>query len=805
MIDFEKSKSTLEYDKILLQIAELAQTDGAREKILNLSPTSYPERVVSLLAQTTDAKRLAGVKGSPGFGDIKYIGDSVERAVKGATLAPLELLNIAAVYRIARTLLNYNRTDKRFETSIDVIFERLFANRTLEDRITRAIIAEDMIADEASAELADIRRKIKIANSKVRENLQKYTTGASAKYLQEAIVTLRNGRHVIPVKAEHKNDVKGLVHDTSSSGATLFIEPLTVVEINNEIRILERKEKEEIERILSELSAFCADYADEINLNYDNITELAVIFAKCEYSFKIDGVNPQIRLTDKRKNEKKSVFFVQARHPLLDKKTVVPVDIGVGDGYDTLVITGPNTGGKTVSIKTLGLLVMMAQSGIHVPCSDSSYMSVFEDVLADIGDEQSIEQSLSTFSAHMVNIIRILNNMTSESLVLFDELGSGTDPVEGAALAIAILEKVRVRGALCAATTHYAELKVYALETEYAQNASCEFDVETLKPTYKLTIGAAGRSNAFAIAQRLGIAADVVERAKVLVKSENKKFENVLSKLEEDRVTLDKEKMKAAVLRRELEIKNVEVEKELKKRLADAEKNLEKAREEARRLIASSKASSNYIFAELEKLQKQKDEANFKKKLADMKSSLKSYIKSAEQEIYSSVDIEIDDEEYVLPRELAKGDKVVIKASHLTGIVESEPDKDGNLQIKAGIMKVKTNIANLRLFDEKQQPTKREISKFRNVKNADREIKSGLTEIDVRGKIGDDAWFEIDRFIDEAVLAGNVDSVRVIHGKGTGALRASLHKSFKSDRRIASFRLGEYGEGDSGVTVLEFN
>ena len=804
MTDFEKSKNTLEYDKILAQIAEFAQTEGAREKIQNLSPAVYPEQVIKLLEQTTDAKRLAGVKGSPNFGSIKYVGDSVERALKGATLAPVELLNIAAVYRTARSLLNYNRSDKRFDTGIDIIFERLFANRALEDKITRAIISEDMIADEASTELADIRRRIKAAHARVRDHLQKYTTGASAKYLQENIVTLRNGRHVIPVKAEHKGEIKGLVHDTSSSGATLFIEPLAVVEINNEIKILERREKDEIERILAELSAGCADFADEINLNYINITELAVIFAKCEYSFKIEGVCPQIRITDKAgKSGKKSVFFVRARHPLLDKKIVVPVDIGVGDGYDTLVITGPNTGGKTVSLKTLGLLVMMAQSGIHVPCADSSYMSVFGGVLADIGDEQSIEQSLSTFSAHMVNIIRILDNMSGDSLVLFDELGSGTDPVEGAALATAILEKVHASGALCAATTHYAELKVYAIETEYAQNASCEFDVETLKPTYRLTIGAAGRSNAFAIAHRLGISGDIIDRAKILVRSENKKFENVLSKLEDDRVTLEKEKMKAAVLRRELEIKSEETKKALSKRLGEAEKNLEKAREEARRLIASSKASSSYIFAELEKLQKQKDEANFKKSLSSMKSSLKSYIKNAENEIYSGVDISGDDEEYTLPRELIKGDAVAVKDTGLHGFVESEPDKDGNVQIKAGIMNVKTNIANLRLLDGKQN-TKRESGKFTAVKkSAEHTIKSGLMEIDVRGKIGDDAWIEIDRFIDDAVLSG-LENVRVIHGKGTGALRASLHKSFKADSRIASFRLGQYGEGDSGVTVIEF-
>ena len=807
MTDLLKSKTTLEYDKILLQIAELAHTEGAKEKIKNLSPAIYPEFVIKYLNQTNDAKKLSSLKGAPSFGTVKYVADSTERAIKGATLAPIELLNIAYLYRSARNLLNYNRLNKRFETSIDVIFERLFPNRMLEDKILRAIIAEDMIADEASPALADIRRKIRIANAKVRESLQRYIAGDSySKYLQENIVTMRNGRHVIPVKSEYKNEIKGLVHDTSSSGATLFIEPLAVVEINNEIKILEKDERNEIERILSELSANCADYADEINLNYENITELAVIFAKCEYSFRIDGVCPKIV-------NKKSVFLCKARHPLLDKKTVVPVDIGIGDGYDTLVITGPNTGGKTVSLKTLGLLIMMAQTGIHIPCDEKeSYMSVFEDVLADIGDEQSIEQSLSTFSAHMTNIIKILNNISPNSIVLFDELGSGTDPVEGAALAMAILEKVHASGALCAATTHYAELKVYAIETEYAKNASCEFDIETLKPTYKLSIGTPGRSNAFAISQRLGMSEDVIERAKILVKTENKKFENVLSQLEEDRVNLEKEKVRAAQIRRELEEKNAETERLLKKKLHDAETSLEKAKEEARRIIASSKSSSSYIFAELDKLQKRKDEEDFKKTLAEMKVSLKSNIKSAEKEIYSymnenNVEDELE-EEYVLPRELKKGDKVLIKDSQLMGVVESEaPDKDDQIEIKAGIINLKTSVSNIRLIDdkivEKINKTNLEKSKMRTVKKSpDREIKHGRNEIDVRGKNGEEAWYIVDKFLDDAKM-NKLENVRIIHGKGTGALRMALWNFFRSDSRIANYRLGQHGEGDSGVTVIE--
>ena len=806
MTDMLKSKTTLEYDKILAQIAGLANTEGAREKIKNLSPAIYPEAVIKYLDQTNGAKKLAALKGSPQFGTVKYVSDSVERALKGATLSPVELLNIAYLYKSARNLLNYNTANKRFETSIDIIFERLFANRMLEDKILKTIIDEDMIADEASPKLADIRRKIRAANSKVRESLQKYIQSDSySKYLQENIVTMRNGRHVIPVKSEYKNEIKGLVHDTSSSGATLFIEPLAVVEINNEIKILEKDERNEIERILAELSSNCAEFSDEINLNYENITELAVIFAKCEYSFKIDGVCPKII-------DKKSVFLYKARHPLLDKSSVVPVDIGVGGDYDALVITGPNTGGKTVSLKTLGLCVMMAQTGIHIPCDESSYMGVFEDVLADIGDEQSIEQSLSTFSSHMVNIIRILKSISQNSIVLFDELGSGTDPVEGAALAMAILEKVRSSGALCAATTHYAELKVYALETAGVTNASCEFDIETLKPTYKLSIGVPGRSNAFAISQRLGMPDDVIERAKLLLKSENKKFENVLEKLEEDRVALEKEKVKAAGLRRELEEKSYETEKILKKKLQESETNLEKAKEEARRIIASSKSSSGYIFAELDKLQKRKDEDDFKQTLIQMKASLKTYIKTSEKEIYSYMDKSEPEEEfveYVLPRELIKGDKVLIKDSNLTGVVESGADKDGQIQIQAGIINIKTSVSNIRLLDmdkpdaEKIIRSAAERSKLRTVKkSSDYEIKSGKNEIDVRGQNGEEAWYAIDKFIDAAKQNG-LSSLRIIHGKGTGALRSALWKFLQHETRISSCRLGRHGEGDTGVTVVE--
>ncbi|GHV12309.1 endonuclease MutS2 [Clostridia bacterium] len=798
MTDIQKTASTLEYDKILRDIAALAFTDGAREKILSLKPSMYRETVAKLLTETDDAKKLSSLKGTPSFGDVKYVSDAVERAVKGATLAPAELLNIAAVYRTARSLLSYNHTNKTVETTLDVVFERLFANRSLEDKITRAIISEDQIADEASPELSDIRRHIRSSGVHVREALQKYISGAYSKYLQENIITLRGGRHVIPVKQEYRSEIKGLVHDTSSSGATLFIEPLAVVEINNEIKILEKKERAEMDRILAELSAYCADFSDEINLNYHNITELAVVFAKSEYSYKIDGMSPKIV-------GGKSVFFEKARHPLIDPKTVVPVDIGVGEDYTTLVITGPNTGGKTVSLKTMGLLVLMAQSGIHIPCGNDSRMSVFEDVLADIGDEQSIEQSLSTFSAHMKNIIRIMGSVSENSLVLFDELGSGTDPVEGAALATAILEKVHETGALCAATTHYAELKVFALETSYAKNASCEFDVETLKPTYKLSIGSPGRSNAFAISKRLGLEGDVINRASSLVRTENKKFENVLEKLEEDRVALDRERTAAEKIRRELETKFLESERDLKKRLAESEKNLEKSREEAKRLVTSAKASSNYVFAELDRLQKRKEEADFGKALTDMKANLKGRLKEAERDIAPAEELLYDDtEDYVLPRPLKPGDTVILKKENLTATIgDILPDKDGNVTVKAGIISVRTNIANIRLPDGRHIP-KVEHSKYRTVKPSvkERAIKEAKVEIDVRGKNGEEAWTEVDRFIDESRTTG-LEFIRIIHGKGTGALKSALWNFFRGDTRLASYRLGQYGEGDSGVTVLE--
>ena len=542
----EKTLSTLEFDKIRQMLAGCCPTSGSAQMALMLSPTDRLDVAEERQTRTTDAKRLADAKGMPSFGGVSDVSDLCERALKGAILTPRELLDAAVLMRTSRQLLEYIRTNKLFTTVLDEIFERLTPSRMLEDRISRSIISEELISDDASPALADVRRKIRIANLKVRETLAKYTGGAYSKYLQENIVTQRNGRYVIPVKAEHRNDVKGLIHDTSSSGATIFVEPMAVVEANNELSMLESKEQHEIEKVLSELSAAVAEISPALMLNYRNVTELAFLFGCAELSTRLDA--RQVSLTEKRR-----CTLIKARHPLIDKRTVVPITLSIGDEYDTLIITGPNTGGKTVTLKTLGLFAAMAQSGLHLPCGEGSEMCIFEKILVDLGDEQSIEQSLSTFSSHMVTIVSIVKERNERSLVLFDELGAGTDPVEGAALAISIIEDMRAAGAMCMATTHYTELKTYALDTEGVCNASCEFDVETLRPTYKLIIGTPGKSNAFAISEKLGLPTQIVKRAGELVGSENKKLENILGELELMRIQTEKQLEAARLARREYE------------------------------------------------------------------------------------------------------------------------------------------------------------------------------------------------------------------------------------------------------------
>ncbi len=789
----EKTIRTLEFDKICAMLETCTHTEGAASLARALRPTDDPVVVRRRLQRTTDARRLADAKGAPSFGRIKDISAACERAEKGAVLSMRELLDVAAVLRTTRILMDYHTGNHPFDTVLDELFDRLLPDRKLEERITRAIPAEDMIADEASPLLADIRRKIRNENAKIKETLQKLIS-SQARYLQENIVTMRGGRYVIPVKAECKAEVKGLIHDTSATGATIFIEPMAVVDANNEIRMLQTKEEREIERILAELSSLVAASADAIWLNYRNINELAFIFACGELSSRMDGVAPRI-------SEDRRVSLIKARHPLIDKDKVVPITLSLGDAYDTLVITGPNTGGKTVSLKTIGLFALMTQAGLHIPCDPQSVICLYDTILVDLGDEQSIEQSLSTFSSHMVNIVSIVDQVGDKSLVLFDELGGGTDPVEGAALAIAVIESVREAGASCVATTHYAELKAYALDTPGVCNASCEFDVETLKPTYKLVIGAPGKSNAFAISAKLGLPEHIIRRAEILVSADNKNFEKVIEQLENSRVQMEKERAEAERLRREYEAFKLESEREIKKKLAGAEAEAEKLRKRAAGMVQSAKASCDYLYEQMEKMRKAQESAKAAEELEAARRAVRDHLRTT-GDLFDPVEVpEEDNSGYVLPRPLQKGDKVRLVNIHKEGIVTDLP-KNGLVAVQAGVIRTKARLEDIRLIedDPKAKAPKTERKQQSSV-SVDRST-ACKDEIDLRGMMGDEAWFEVDKYFDECILS-NIRVVRLIHGKGTGALRAAMHRYLKSDKRVASFRLGRYGEGDGGVTIVE--
>ncbi len=793
-----KTQATLEFDKITEMLAECAATEGARARARTLMPSDDYDVVVARQLRTDDAKRLVNAKGYPPFSAPESVCPAAERAYKGATLSPRELLDIASLLRCARMTLDYINTDKPFETSLDAIFARLLPNRSLEDSISRAILSEDMIADEASSELAEIRRKIKATNNRIKDTLQGYIGGARLKYLQENIVTMRNGRYVVPVKAEYRNELKGLVHDTSASGATLFVEPMAVVEANNELKALMAAESHEIERILATLSAACGEFSSAVSLNYHNITELAFTFACASLAMQMRAERPNI-------SRGRELDLRRARHPLIPRERVVPIDVCVGTDYDTLIITGPNTGGKTVTLKTMGLLTVMAQSGLQIPALESSSIGVFDKILVDIGDEQSIEASLSTFSSHMVNVVDIMKEAGERSLVLFDELGSGTDPIEGAALATAILEKMQKSGAISAATTHYSELKIYAIEAPRVQNASCEFDVETLRPTYKLVVGTPGKSNAFAISEKLGIDADVIKRANALIERDNKRFEDVIERLDTNRIEMEREREKAEHLRVEYENFKRTSEDELKRRISKTEEEIAKQALKARQILDSARASSEFIFRQLEELKKQEDKDKRDEMMKQARMEVRRRLAEGDA-LLDGLDIkEVSlEEDYKLPRPLVVGDKVYLVELGREGVVTAPKDKHGLIAVSSGILKTKVSEDKLRLIDgttkfrRKEEP--RRVSEGKVKKTI---VSTFRPEIDVRGMIGDDAWFVVDKYLDDAVLAG-IPTVRIIHGKGTGALRAALWKYFKSDKRIKSYRHGEYGEGDAGVTVIEF-
>ncbi len=794
---FENCIGTLEFDKILEKLCVFAPFPACVDIIKHMRPSVSYNNICEMQKETSEARDLILKKGAPSFYGVVDITDTVFRAKKGASLNTHELLSVAEVLRCVSSLVGYFGNTVNEASSLFKFSSRLIPNKFLYETITNAIIGEDIISDNASGELYDIRRKIKNIGNKVRESLQKYIMSPQySKVLQENIVTIRNGRYVLPVKAEYKNEINGLVHDTSASGATLFIEPMTVVEANNELRVLSAREAAEIEKILYRLTSEVLRFSDVIENDFKCLLEIGVVFAKAELSSSMDATSPII-------NQKKIIELIKARHPLLDKDKCVPIDISVGKKYKMLVITGPNTGGKTVSLKTLGLFSLMAQSGLHIPCAEGSTVPVFTSILADIGDEQSIEQSLSTFSAHMVNIVGILSRLDENSLVLFDELGAGTDPVEGAALAQAILERVRDVGALCGATTHYAELKVYALETDGVSNASCEFDIETLSPTYKLTIGIPGRSNAFAIAQRLGISNSVIDSANEFIPGQSRRFEEVVSELEETRSRLEKERASVKKLREQLTEEKEAAKKdreELNLKISVLEENAEK---EARKLIDSAKATSDYILEEMNELRRKKDAEDFAKAIADSKAKVSDKIKSTNDKL--GLNLEKAQSIYKPSREFQVGDDILVFDLKKEGKI-TKIDKDFYF-VKIGYAKLKTSSDNLRLLSdiEDDMPKQKSKNKFQR-KNGGSMSTPAVSarisaEIDVRGMIGDDAWMAVDKYIDEALLA-NLPSVTVIHGKGTGALRQAIQSRLRRDKRVDSIRNGAYGEGDSGVTVI---
>ena len=789
MKPFEKSLTVLEYDKILEQLAMHCVVEAGREKILTLRPETDAERVVFLQKETAAARRIAAVKGTPPLSAHPSVPDILDRAEKGAVLNPAELLRVASLLRSVEKSRRYGEGLVGEDGAFGHLFSRLIPQNAVEREISRCIVSEDTIADDATPELHSIRRKKTSCSAKIRDQLQHYISGAYGNFLQENIITFRNSRFVIPVKSEYKNEIRGLIHDTSSSGATVFIEPLSVVELNNQIKVLEGEEREEIERILLSLSRQVAAVADSLALNFYNIVEISVVFAKAELAAEMDGAEPTVSRSG-------HLILNRARHPLLDPKKAVPISLSLGKSFDTLVITGPNTGGKTVTLKTMGLLSMMAQTGLQVPAEEATF-PVYPDVLADIGDEQSIEQSLSTFSSHVVNIISMLENACPGSLLLFDELGSGTDPVEGAALAEAILEHVRARGMRCAATTHYAELKTYALETEGVENASCEFDIQTLKPTYRLIIGTPGRSNAFLISSRLGLPQAIIQKAEILIKSENRRFESVVGKLEEERVRMEKDRAEAQRLLAEAEAMRENTLKEREGLLSGAEKELERAKKEALRLVKSARALSDSTFEKLEEMQKKALHDRAQADLEEERRKLRLTLRGAENDISEKmVRAEEKGEDYTLPRPLKTGDRVLVATVGKEGVVEKLSGSEAT--VLTGNLRMKVPVSSLRLITGLKS-----IRKEKKKGSVSSSPRSHITNsIDVRGMITDDAWFVIDKYLDDVILTG-FESVTVIHGKGTGALKSGLWRCFKGDGRIRSYRLGLYGEGDGGVTILE--
>ena len=787
---YEKSLLKLELDRVLEMLAERAGSELGKIACLELRPTSDLEDVQVLLDQTTAACDLSTKKGYPHFYDAQDVSFSLERADMGGALNPKELLRIAGTLRCARTVKGYTAEDEA-ATVLDGMFLSLTPNKYLEDKIFGAILSEEEIADNASPTLADIRRHKKVQSAKIRDSLQKIISSpAYAKSLREPIITIRDGRYVVPVKSECRNDVPGLVHDVSGSGGTLFVEPMSAVNANNALRELELKEKKEIERILAEMSAEAAAHREDININVKILVDLDVIFAKAKLAYAMRAWAPLM-------NDKGQVELRKARHPLLDPKTAVPISVRLGTDFDSMIITGPNTGGKTVTLKTIGLLTLMAECGMHVPAGDGSKLSTFDAILADIGDEQSIAQSLSTFSSHMRTIVDVVEECDDRTLVLFDELGAGTDPAEGAALAIAIIEFCRTMGSRVVATTHYAEMKLYAMQTKGVINASCEFDVETLRPTYKLLIGIPGKSNAFAISRKLGLPEHILKEADDLVGKSDKDFEDVLSQLEQQRQQMEVARQEAERLRQEtakIKQQSEEFHEQIRR---EREKAMAEARKEAQQIIEDARITANRVSDELKAMKKQlqesADAANLNQKQTELRRSL--------NEAESKLRVGQQPEKRPEPkRDILVGDTVeLLKLGTKASVIGI--NKDGTYEIQAGIMKLKAKKSEIYLL-ENENPY---VQKGRP-KHSGREMKVAAMnpEVDLRGMDSVEAICVMDRYLDEA-MRSNLKQVRIIHGKGTGVLRKAVHESLKRNKYVKKYRLGVYGEGEDGVTIAEFD
>lgn len=788
---YDKSLEKLELNQVLKLLAECAGSADGKAVCLRLRPSTDLEEINRLLDETTAASKLSTLKGNPGFLGLSDVSASLERAERGGCLQPKELLTIAGVLRCARVVKSYTSEDDQ-ETVLSPLFEMLVPNKFLEDKVFGAILSEEEIADTASPALADIRRHIRIQSGKIKDSLQKIISSPSySKFLREPIITIRQGRYVVPVKSECKNDIPGLVHDVSSTGATYFVEPMSAVNANNALRELELNEMKEIERILSELSAEVATYREAINDDFRLLVRLDVIFAKAKLAYRMNAWAPQM-------NDEGRVELRNARHPLIDPKTVVPISLRLGTDFDTMIITGPNTGGKTVTLKTVGLLTLMAECGLHIPAGDGSCLSVFDSILADIGDEQSIAQSLSTFSGHMRTIVQIVEQCDSRSLVLFDELGAGTDPAEGAALAMALIEFCRRMGSKVIATTHYAELKLYAMRTDGVINASCEFSVETLQPTYKLLIGIPGKSNAFAISKKLGLSESILKEAADLVGKNDRDFEEVLSQLENQRQQMENAHREAERLRQETQIIRQQSETYRQQLEAEREKAMEQARCEAQQIIEDARRSANAAAEELKALKKQLLEGTDTQGVNQRQAQLRKNLNDAESRIRSARHEKKRPEP---SRGVLVGDTVeILKLGTSANVIAI--NKDGTYLLQAGVLKMTAKPNEVYLLE---QDNSYKIKSARPV-HSGREMKLSAmpSEVDLRGMDSVEAICVLERYLDEA-MRSNLRTVRIIHGKGTGILRNSVQQSLRKNKFIKSFRLGLYGEGEDGVTIAEFN